>query len=953
MLADPLAVTSFDRNARYRWMTDIRRRFLGRPPLRVLDVGDPFGTISALFPDDDTFSCDLATEGAATISGHHKLMGSGLDLPFPDGAFDLVASHDTLEHLPAGSHARFLSELLRVGRGPVVVVAPFADPRTELCELLVNAYFQARTGRSLAPLDEHSGEGGLPDLDQVVAAADALGVPHVESSGGWLDHWLAMMMLKAHFAASLDLTTDRRFDAAFNLSLTETDDRTPHYRRVVVLRPPEGLVLPPPNRDPAGADADSTRLAGIAGRMGMLLKPGDLPDLPASALRAALSTGGLGPGSEVLTRSLSELFAALDGSWEARPAPTATGPTVAVVVVAADRRRAAAAASDLAPQVAGQPGAELVIVVDSADDALDGVPARFVVDSTPDYILRLNRVVEAIDHECVVLADPAWEAPGNLLSALLAGYDPTAGVVCVGVETTGEPGPVALEAVRNDGPRHLFAPRHAMLIRRQEYRGLGGLDGALRGVLDDVDFGWRLNLAGYSVGRVPVACRRRPDAAPRVPSVADQAAALARMYLKNLETANVWVALGPELVAAQRTAADGDLARTLWGDDGPFAAAAQPALWQARETMQSIRQVGDAEVASRFGRPSLITQAAVAGIPGAPAVLRRSRPRVAVFGTTMRASDLAGLLADWVTVAGPGGEIGAGSGAPGAGGDRPFAAAATADVVVMEAGLASRFPGVAFACRRLVLDVSGVADVPDALASAAHRLVCANSRQRDYWRGRLAVDEPVPTHDPGALDRRLVVVPPPAEYPGRPLRYGETGITAAADRVIFDLRGGQATPAAVAAVAQAVAGGSHWRVAGWVDPGDLAVWSEVAPAVAWEEVGAMPQDAQWESLARCRLTVRPTSPAGRLHSPYPALQSVGAVVPVAATADDPAAEVIAGHRCGVVVASVEELAGVAPALAGHPVRWATAAAGCRLATLAVSRERLVAMRGVVEAAMRR
>ena len=43
------------------------------------------------------------------------------------------------------------------------VTGGFADPRTARCEEMVNAYYVARTGSTLTPLDEHA-EGGLPSL---------------------------------------------------------------------------------------------------------------------------------------------------------------------------------------------------------------------------------------------------------------------------------------------------------------------------------------------------------------------------------------------------------------------------------------------------------------------------------------------------------------------------------------------------------------------------------------------------------------------------------------------------------------------------------------------------------------------------------------------------------------------------------------------------------------------
>ena len=50
---------------------------------------------------------------------------SGVQLPFRDGAFDLVCSLDTLEHIPREHRPAFLSELLRVTRDGLYVAFPF------------------------------------------------------------------------------------------------------------------------------------------------------------------------------------------------------------------------------------------------------------------------------------------------------------------------------------------------------------------------------------------------------------------------------------------------------------------------------------------------------------------------------------------------------------------------------------------------------------------------------------------------------------------------------------------------------------------------------------------------------------------------------------------------------------------------------------------------------------
>ncbi|MGH9267496.1 MAG: class I SAM-dependent methyltransferase, partial [Acidimicrobiales bacterium] len=195
-----LLTTSFDRFGRYAHIHQYRQTVFGAGPARILDVGDPYGTLRAVFEGaDDTVSVDLFADSgpAAADDPHAQVLGSGTALPFADRSFDLVVSADTLEHVPAPARPAFIAELLRVGAGPVVLVAPFRDPRTEICERLVNSYYVARLGHSLGPLDEHAA-CGLPDLDWLRAHLDGLGVDHEEAGDGWIYHWLAFMLLKAH-----------------------------------------------------------------------------------------------------------------------------------------------------------------------------------------------------------------------------------------------------------------------------------------------------------------------------------------------------------------------------------------------------------------------------------------------------------------------------------------------------------------------------------------------------------------------------------------------------------------------------------------------------------------------------------------------------------------------------------------------------------------------------------
>jgi SAM-dependent methyltransferase len=110
------ARASFDQYARYAYLRRLRQDCYGEQPLRILDVGDPFGTIAALFPGDTKVSVDVYADSPPT-EGHSPLIGSGAALPFADETFDLVACHDVVEHLPADRRNAVVAEMMRVSRG--------------------------------------------------------------------------------------------------------------------------------------------------------------------------------------------------------------------------------------------------------------------------------------------------------------------------------------------------------------------------------------------------------------------------------------------------------------------------------------------------------------------------------------------------------------------------------------------------------------------------------------------------------------------------------------------------------------------------------------------------------------------------------------------------------------------------------------------------------------------
>ena len=104
-----------------------------------------------------------------------------------------MCSHDVLEHIPWDRRTEFIAELLRVSTGPVVLVAPFGDPRSVRAEQLINSYFVARLGHSIPALDEHD-DFVLPDTDLITGWLEETQVPYVRFGDGWVYHWVRLLL---------------------------------------------------------------------------------------------------------------------------------------------------------------------------------------------------------------------------------------------------------------------------------------------------------------------------------------------------------------------------------------------------------------------------------------------------------------------------------------------------------------------------------------------------------------------------------------------------------------------------------------------------------------------------------------------------------------------------------------------------------------------------------------
>jgi hypothetical protein len=217
----------------------------GLHKLRVLDVGGYPGTLGH-FLSSDLFELTVLDVVPADGSIPGYMQGSGTDLAFEDGSFDVVYSLDTLEHIPGRERDRFLTELKRVARLAVVMINPIQSIQADLAEETLDEYIRWLLDAQQEQLAEHRAFG-LPDFAATRASFDA---------AGWLTHtfslaniynWLFMMVAKHYLISMRDeraAAFEKTLDRFYNLTFFEEDRTEPAYRGALVAVHPglEGVL---------------------------------------------------------------------------------------------------------------------------------------------------------------------------------------------------------------------------------------------------------------------------------------------------------------------------------------------------------------------------------------------------------------------------------------------------------------------------------------------------------------------------------------------------------------------------------------------------------------------------------------------------------------------------------------------------------------------------------------
>ena len=236
---------AFDLYERYILLEHIGKLFRpGESPYNVLDVGGHTETFwpgfsslaGVLIPGARVAVVDLIP----TAGLQNYIQASGVQLPFRDGAFDLVCSLDTLEHVPAEHRPALLSELLRVTQDGLYMAFPFDSASNRWAESMVREYTNVVLQNPVPALLEHR-QFGLPERESVTRWFANNPYPWIGFGQGNTDVWL-LMMLTYHSLRMPGTDFVQELNGRFNQVYAAEDWAEPNYRAGYLLSKRRGIA---------------------------------------------------------------------------------------------------------------------------------------------------------------------------------------------------------------------------------------------------------------------------------------------------------------------------------------------------------------------------------------------------------------------------------------------------------------------------------------------------------------------------------------------------------------------------------------------------------------------------------------------------------------------------------------------------------------------------------------
>lgn len=289
MTAGRLLNLPFDQYQRYRLLADIVETLGFEGTSGILEVGGSPVKLPEFLPGMDVTVCDV-------LEDRHPgyLRSDATSLPFPDQAFGMVTSLDTLEHIEPEKREIFLKELARTASEILVIGAPFKNEASTRAEKMIFDFIKSRMGYEHQYFKDHLSME-KPDMVDTESFLVSRGFHTIILPNGRLDRWILMMFVYYFLDADTTLADlNREVSAFYNRHYYDTDNAEPAYRHFIVA-----------SREEFGEAA--ARLAALSGA-----PCGDSPDF--EAVRTLIELAGLEKqkGLQSRIRELENTLAAKD-----------------------------------------------------------------------------------------------------------------------------------------------------------------------------------------------------------------------------------------------------------------------------------------------------------------------------------------------------------------------------------------------------------------------------------------------------------------------------------------------------------------------------------------------------------------------------------------------------------------------------------------------------------------
>jgi len=184
---------SFDYVSRYQLIGEIITRYFAdskKPPKNILDVGG-LGTFLPQLIDVPLTILD----NEVVKEDNNQVKGDAVRMTgVADGAYDVVITSDTLEHIPKAQRQNFINELVRASNDLIILCAPVENQDHEASaeEKKLQHFYKEVTGKPHRWLKEHK-QLGLPSKKEILSYFASNKISCVTFNHNSLDIWYDLL----------------------------------------------------------------------------------------------------------------------------------------------------------------------------------------------------------------------------------------------------------------------------------------------------------------------------------------------------------------------------------------------------------------------------------------------------------------------------------------------------------------------------------------------------------------------------------------------------------------------------------------------------------------------------------------------------------------------------------------------------------------------------------------